>query len=197
MLRGMESMLRRVELLETHQRQTKWMMGGVSLIATISIGLAVYQSNPVSFNTQNAQNAISLEQKSGGAVIADATAMNENDDPNAVLRYTYDEKGRISEELEYNQDEVLIERRAYEYDNEGRVASLSAYGSEGGLIEQTVIEFDERGREIERLEYQAGANAARKWVFTYNESGQRIEAREFRAAPPAGVHSSLSDRSSG
>ena len=91
-------------------------------------------------------------------------------------RYTYDEAGRILEDI-FLTDGVEFDRTTYRYDSKGRLAETTVY-RDGKEYSRNVLEKDEAGNLLKQTYYSEGVESIRD-EYTYDAKGNMVEAKTY------------------
>jgi len=93
--------------------------------------------------------------------------------------YTYNEKGKISEALEYKNSKKLIRikdtsRTIYTYDGKGNLLSELVYGNKYKPIDSTIYKYNRKGQLVYKLHPYFMAGFVSKWRYEYDSIARTI-----------------------
>jgi hypothetical protein len=99
----------------------------------------------------------------------------------AFYRYEFDDAGRITTILTYDEGGSLYHRIDCSFESDGRVKAKSAYGPGNQLYERRIFTY-ERGQSVEsRLTYKAGPTLQRKIAYRFDDKKNLIELLAYNA----------------
>lgn len=162
MLRGMETIVKRVETLEKDHGRSKWAY----------VVLIVFLACITAYNVfQDLRNHPLFDAPPQTAL---------------TRQYVYDEQGRLEAQLEFNLNNELIWKRVFVYDENGNNTLCEDFNNQGVAVHRVESSFDESGNEIERTETDLLEKQTQQWTFTYNEKGAKIRALKNIVSPSTG-----------
>lgn len=94
---------------------------------------------------------------------------------NYKLKYSYDEKGNITDES--YEDKSYSSKAKYTYDKNGNLIEKSAYDANGDLKGRAKYTYDENGNMIESSLY--GSEGSEKAKYSYDKKGNKVEGNYY------------------
>jgi len=79
----------------------------------------------------------------------------------------YDEKGNVTELIEYDKNGNQSRHLKYQYDSNGHKTWIAELSPDGTVIKKTEYKYDKNGNKTERIEYDKGGKMKSKKIFTY------------------------------
>lgn len=139
------------------------------------------QFNPTGFRTEYteyyANDSISYKityKYNGRDKTAELSYFDKLLKPTVKKTHKLDDKGRLSEILEYSRDGELDRRYAYAYDDRGNLAEVIYYKKDGTLGNKTTYKYDDKNNRTEwKLETPGYATSSRK--FIHDDKGNMTE----------------------
>jgi hypothetical protein len=92
---------------------------------------------------------------------------------------SYDDQGRILEDITYSYDRKLLDKTAYEYSPQGKTNTLTKYAADASVQYTLRNEFDPAGNQLKTQFYGADGALSKATEYKYNEQGQMREVAEF------------------
>jgi len=96
---------------------------------------------------------------------------------NVTFRNTFDEKGNLLEQRQYNDNEELTGKAGYYYDDNGKLIKITEETPYGQNT--TRISYDERGNAIEQIETNKEGEVNNSVERKFNENNDVIETQVF------------------
>ncbi len=101
-------------------------------------------------------------------------AFDEDGDPEEEDRITYDEQGRVIEEVKLDDNGKVVYRSVYEYNEKGKLLNKTEYEGEDGSFIKTTPEYDEQDNVISETQITEKGNLVNRVFYEYNKQGDRI-----------------------
>ncbi|MBE0662827.1 MAG: hypothetical protein IH597_10180 [Bacteroidales bacterium] len=87
----------------------------------------------------------------------------------------FDRKGRIINDVYYEDDGNVFEAYKYTFNEEGKLVEQSFYNSDGNIESIHILKYDEKGQHIETIFSDSNGQIRMTNKNVYNESGKLIE----------------------
>jgi len=105
-----------------------------------------------------------------------ASAQNKSE----IIRYQIKSKTEYSTNYEEGQKEAVMDEK-YTYDNRGNILLEVNYDSEGELKEKIRYSYDAQGNKIQAEYYNNKEKLIKKITYTYNDKGLKTSKTEYDA----------------
>lgn len=97
----------------------------------------------------------------------------ENFTPRQVSTIIYDEEGRQTEFIKYDEGGNVVIHYYYKYDDRGNATEVIGLKADGSLGNRWVYEHDENNNIVRQTSYRPDGLVGRDYVFSYDERGIR------------------------
>src|SRR6478735_9179706 len=92
------------------------------------------------------------------------------------MKHTYDEKGNVTEELEYGEEGDVIRKATYEYSPKGNVSVQIEYDEAGEILQQMKYEENEEGEIIKQTHvFSDGSQTIKAYDLKNGEDGYTVD----------------------
>lgn len=94
---------------------------------------------------------------------------------------SYNDEGKILEELVYSPDAELLAKTVFTYDDQGNITSVTSFLDSELEGEKTELMYDERELLISEIDFNEDGSIRQEITYHYNDDGDLIEEKFFDA----------------